>query len=89
LKPIPNLIKKSLDLCARVFLVSILSFSSLIIPSAFMAQKAQAADQYGYGNQNGRIVKLELSNGVRVNMPLARAINGYHMNSYVPDNTDD
>jgi hypothetical protein len=51
--------------------------------------KAIAADMYGFPNLNGKVIKLELSNGVRLNLPQSRAIDNYKLNSFVPDNTQD
>jgi hypothetical protein len=62
-----------------------LAVTSLVVDST----KASAADMYGFPNLNGKVVKLELSNGVRVNLPQSRAIDNYKVNSFVPDNTND
>jgi hypothetical protein len=68
-----------------------LASSALAAASVVFASQSpsKAADQYGFPNLNGKVVKFELWNGVRINLPAARAIDNYQLNSYVPDNTDD
>ncbi|MBC7472470.1 MAG: RICIN domain-containing protein [candidate division SR1 bacterium] len=63
--------------------------ASTVLVSISSTTSSKAADQYGFPNLNGKVVKLELENGVRVNLPTNRAIDNYQLNSFVPDNTDD
>jgi hypothetical protein len=51
--------------------------------------QAKAADMCGFPNLNGKIVYFELANGQRVQLPLARAVNGNKVNSFSADNSDD
>jgi hypothetical protein len=84
LQPIFQQLSKSARLCSHILLATLISFSTLVF-----SPQTKAADLHGTPNMNGKIVKFELSNGVRINLPMSRAIDTYWLNSYVPDNTDD
>jgi murein DD-endopeptidase MepM/ murein hydrolase activator NlpD len=66
-----------------------IAIGTFVTSFGLASHNANAADMYGFPNYNGKIVYLELSNGVRVNLPLNRAINDYKVNSYSADNSDD
>jgi hypothetical protein len=76
------------SLFGSVFKLAYLAITSSILCIS-SSSVSSAADQYGFPNLNGQVVKLELENTVRVNLPAARAIDNNKLNSFVPDNTDD
>jgi hypothetical protein len=66
-----------------------LAITASLLATAMGGIQAKAADMYGFPNLNGKTVYLELANGQRVQLPLARAVNGNKVNSFTADNTDD
>jgi hypothetical protein len=81
-----------MKLSSRLFskaLKTTLVLGASLLATAMGGTQAKAADMYGFPNLNGKTVYLELANGQRVQLPLARAVNGNKVNSFTADNTDD